>query len=323
MVWGKTTQRLVMVGVLAAGIAAVLVLTVSGSIGTETAGEGIDLQNIQQDIVYREVDGKPLRLDIAVPKNGRGPFPAIVFVHGGTWRSGIRDDLWYAVSAAARRGFVAATVEYRLTDEKHPRMPCAARYCFPAPYQDLRYAVSWLRANADEFDIDPERIGAYGKGAGGHLALLLGLVPEGHELDEGSTVEGYSGRVRAVVNANGNPDLAGTLRLKEMPESRVSDRLPQYMERLIGAPLEQKPFRYRQASPVNYVDEAAVPVLSIFGRDSTWAPVEMAEEFDLRMRQAGASHTLIVRSNVGHLKDLLWNAEENYPVWSFFGEYLK
>src|SRR5581483_11615346 len=106
------------------------------------------------------------QLDMARPKNGDGPFPAVVCIHGGGFRAGSRQGYDGLCLRLAQRGYVAVTASYRL----------APQFQFPAAVHDVKAAVRWLRANAKKYHIDPERIGVTGGSAGGHLAQFLGVT---------------------------------------------------------------------------------------------------------------------------------------------------
>ena len=128
------------------------------------------------DIGYREGSEK-WRLDLAMPKeNGGGPRPAHVIVHGGGWRSGDKGGgQWRSLPLEyAAKGHVCISVNYRLTDEAP----------FPACVEDVKCAVRWLRANAEKYNLDPQRVGAYGNSAGAHLVAMLGLVGPEAKLEE-------------------------------------------------------------------------------------------------------------------------------------------
>ena len=104
-----------------------------------------------QDIVYKEIDGKKLRLNVFVPK-GDGPFPAVLVVHGGAWRAGSRTQLTMYAKSLARRGYSCFAINYRL----------APKHKSPAQIEDCRDAVRWIRRNAADYKVDPGRIGAIG-----------------------------------------------------------------------------------------------------------------------------------------------------------------
>src|SRR6266542_1992554 len=118
----------------------------------------------EPDIEYANPDNQHLQLDLARPKTGKGPFPAVLCIHGGGFRAGSRKGYDGLCLKLAQEGYVAATASYRLAP-KHP---------YPSAIHDVKAAVRWLRANAAKYQIDPERIGVTGSSAGGHLAQFLG-----------------------------------------------------------------------------------------------------------------------------------------------------
>src|SRR5690606_32154307 len=127
---------------------------------------------VHEAVTYRVVDGRELKLDIAIPAE-ESRHPAIVFLHGGAWVLGDRSFFRGEIEEAAKRGFVAATVSYRLA-KAGPGWTSIDG--FPAPLVDVKASIRFLHANAEQFQIDPERIGVAGASAGGHLALLAGLT---------------------------------------------------------------------------------------------------------------------------------------------------
>ena len=121
----------------------------------------------EKNIEYSNPDGQHLQLNMARPKNAKGPLPCVVCIHGGGFRAGKRDGYDGLIQNLARNGFAAVTVSYRL----------APKYQFPAAVHDTKAAVRWVRANAAKYGIDPDRIGVTGGSAGGHLAQFLGVTP--------------------------------------------------------------------------------------------------------------------------------------------------
>lgn len=145
--------------------------------------EGVELLT---DIPYRE--GSQMWLvDIAIPTDAKGTLPTIVTVHGGGWRVGDKNGQRGLIIRMAQNGFVGVAIRYRLTDEAP----------FPACLEDVKCAVRWLRANAETYHVDPNRIGAMGHSAGAHLAAMLGLVPKEAGFDAGAYQE-QSSMVNAV-----------------------------------------------------------------------------------------------------------------------------
>ncbi len=214
-------------------------------IGCQTSENSSKEQTVirETEIVFGTVDGVDLKLDLARPGKGKGPYPALVFIHGGGWRSGGRWNNTSYIREAAGRGYVAVTVDYRLTSVSDgPK----AKYPFPAQIHDVKCAVRWLRANAEKYNVDPARIGAYGYSAGGHLALLLGLTDSSDGLEGNCGNLNFSSKVQAVVSRSGSTDLLGLF------ETEYADRSA--VMRLVGGSPEEMPEEYRIASPVRVQD---------------------------------------------------------------------
>ncbi len=151
---------------------------------------------VTKDIPYRDGNSNAWKLDMAMPANfGSEIRPALVIVHGGGWAGGSKNvDVYQKMMVEyAQKGYVTINVEYRLTGEAP----------FPACIEDVKCAVRWLRAHADELRVDPERIGAYGHSAGAHLALMLAMVPETAALEGDGGWDDYSSVVNAA--AAGSP----------------------------------------------------------------------------------------------------------------------
>ncbi|MEM7602357.1 MAG: alpha/beta hydrolase, partial [Verrucomicrobiota bacterium] len=147
---------------------------------------------VRKDQVYREGHER-WKVDVYLPEEEapEGGRPGIVFVHGGGWRSGSKDGgQWASLPADyATKGYVCISVNYRLTGNGGG---------FPECVYDVKNAVRWFRANADELGLDPKRIGAYGNSAGAHLVSMLGLVGEDAELEGDGTHLEQSSLVQAV-----------------------------------------------------------------------------------------------------------------------------
>jgi acetyl esterase/lipase len=147
------------------------VAAVSETFAEEIVGPEGRTISITRDLAYREGDSEAWKLDLAVATNfGGGTHPALVIADGGGWSAGSKStDVYQKMMVDyARQGYVTINVEYRLTGEAP----------FPACIEDVKAAVRWLRAHADEYNVDPDRIGAYGHSAGAHLALMLAMAPE-------------------------------------------------------------------------------------------------------------------------------------------------
>src|SRR5262245_27963693 len=113
----------------------------------------------QAGIEYSNPDNTHLQLNLARPKNATAACPAVLCIHGGGFRAGKRESYDALCAKLAERGYVAATITYRLAPE----------HKFPAAIYDCKAAVRWLRANAKAYQIDADKIGVTGGSAGGHL----------------------------------------------------------------------------------------------------------------------------------------------------------
>lgn len=242
---------------------------------------------VMENLVYSEVAGKKLELDLAKPA-GDGPFPALVLIHGGGWKGGDRKSYRVEIERAARFGYTAVTISYRLTN---PNKDGKAEHPFPAQIHDVKQAIRWLRANAAEHKVDPTRIGVMGASAGGHLSLLAGLTDKRSGLEGPDTPANSDTRVQAVVNYFGPTDFPN---YEDIPLVQ-----PLFRELLGGAP-EEVPEAYKRASPVTYATSDDPPVLTLHGDADRIVPVSQAELLDRRMKAVGARHELVVFQGQGH-----------------------
>ena len=156
-----------------------------------------DTVSVEKDIEYGKGGDVSLKLDLYSPKERTKPLPAVVFIHGGAWRSGSREMYHYYCVKFAEHGYVAATISYRL----YRVAP------FPAAVEDAKCAVRWMRANAEKLGVDPDRIGVAGGSAGGHLSMMVAYAPDTPELEGAGGHADVSSRVQAVVNIYGPTDL--------------------------------------------------------------------------------------------------------------------
>lgn len=256
------------------------------------------------DIVYGQGGGVDLQLNLARPdSSGDSRHPCIVIIHGGGWRAGHRrahDDL---ARELAKRGYVAATVSYRFCPE----------HVFPAQVEDVKCAVRYLRAHADEHHLDPQRIGAIGFSAGAHLSMMLGAV----DLEAGLEGEGgwaeESSKVQAVVSFFGPTDF-----VIEYPPQSVN-----LVRDFHGGTMEEQAGAYRQASPVNHVDAGDAPMLLFQGTIDPLVLWPQATRMGEALTQAGVSGRVELLLGKGHG----WTGAELLRTLegavTFFDEHLK
>jgi acetyl esterase/lipase len=269
---------------------------------------------IEDNITYGKAGDTELKLDLARPQS-KGPFPAIVFIHGGGWSQGGRQAYRGEIQEAAKRGYVAATISYRLMkyDEAKKETTTAAPI-FPAQIHDAKAAIRWVRANAKKYHIDPNRIGVTGASAGGHLSLLVGLTDPSSGLEGESGNPEQSSRVQAVVNVFGPTD---------MKYCYEKSSVAWICRLFLGGTPDEVGERYKAASPITYVSKDDPPVLTLHGDKDTLVPVEQAKALDKKMKAVGASHTLIVFKGQGHGFGGEDGKKAADATWEFFDRHLK
>jgi acetyl esterase/lipase len=202
---------------------------------------------INEGLVYVERESGPLALDLITP-DGDGPWPVVVFVHGGGWMSGDRTlgpDFHRYFCA---RGIAMASVSYRFSSDA----------LFPAQLHDVRSAVRFLRADADRLGLDSARIAIWGSSAGGHLAALAGLTSSLQELPGEEVTEGDAS-VCAVAESYGPTTLVdGEIPAEvSLPGMDTPSSTPE--GRLIGGDPADRPELALAASPAHQVTADAPP----------------------------------------------------------------
>ncbi len=234
------------------------------------------------DVTYCTPDGVALKMDLHYPASGEGPWPVVLYVHGGGWVSGdkaagagVADE-----QGLLEAGFLVAAVNYRLAPE----------YKFPAQIEDVKCAVRYLRAHAAAYNLDPERIGAWGGSAGGHLVSLLGVADESAGWETGEYLA-QSSRVQAVVDLFGPADLAA--------EDFLSMRRERKAEVLFGVADLSDP-AVAQASPIHHVSADDPPFLIFHGTEDEVVPPSQSQAFYRALRAAGVPVRLVMVENAGH-----------------------
>ena len=265
---------------------------------------------VEEGIVYSTAGGAELQLDVAWPAKGTGPFPLIIFLPGngwGWWQYERRATYYADIRETAKRGYVAAAVDYRSTSIK---VEGKSRYPFPAQVQDVKAAVRWLRMHAGDYSIDVDHVAAVGYSSGGHLALLLGFTDPRDGLAGDAADSSVSSAIQAVVSIAAPTELAALYRESDTPQEVLTD--------LIGATPQERPDRYRQASPLTYITMGDPPVLIIHGDDDPMVPVSQALLLDQRMTEAGVPHQLIILKGGKHE-----NIPLNEDIWRFLADHLR
>ncbi|MFD6971050.1 alpha/beta hydrolase fold domain-containing protein [Streptomyces sp. NPDC059979] len=252
-------------------------------------------------VTYATTPGyRPRLLDVQVPV-GEGPFPAVVWIHGGGWLDGDRRYPPPTVPAALLHGAVlGAGLALVSIDYRH-----SLEAPFPAQLHDVKAAIRYVRAFADVLGIDPDRIGVWGESAGGHLAALAGLTrPDG---PGGAVLEGTQGvtpgetGVLAVVDWYGVSDLVA-LAGHPLPPMASGLEFPDPYEALLGASVAERPEAARAASPVTYADGSnPPPFLLVHGTRDGLVPYSQSEVLAAALRSAGGEVVLQPVEGADHI----------------------
>ena len=238
-----------------------------------------------RDIEYARVGDRKLALDLHRPE-GKSHSPLIVWVHGGAWRSGSKQDMPLARLVAA--GYAVASVDYRLSTEAK----------FPAQLHDLKAAIRFLRGQGSEWQLPLKKIVSAGDSAGGHLAALLGVSNGLGELEgEVGNDRAQSSDVQGIISFYGGANL--TTILKQSTPHGLSVRVPA-LELLLGGQPDEAPVLARLASPFFHVDKNDPPLLLLHGDQDPQMPVNQALELLGAYQKVKASVQLEIVPGAAH-----------------------
>ena len=255
-------------------------LCVMGVLAVGSVAQGADPQ-FESGIEYANPDNQHLQLDLARPAEGAGPFPAVICIHGGGFRAGKREGYDSLCKDMAARGYVAVTVTYRL----------APKYQFPAAVEDCKAAVRWMRANADKYHVDPQKIAVLGGSAGGHLTQFLAVTNNVHDFD-GDQNPGQPSTVECAVAYYGPCDFTKSYG-KSVDAAEV---LPLFL----GGNLEQEHHRHILASPLYWVTPDCPPILLLHGTEDKYVNYEQAILMRDRLKAADVDVELVTFEGAGH-----------------------
>ena len=231
-------------------------------------------------------------MDLILPKNtqGHAPMPAVLWLCGGAFCVVDRSVWIPQMMALARRGYVVASVNYRTSNA----VP------FPAPLQDVKAAIRFLRANAAEFCVDPNRIAVMGESAGGTLASLVGVTAGMKEFEQGDYPE-TSSAVQAVVDFYGLTEL--NLDALHSDDPNVADWA---MTAFMGAATPENAAR---ASAINYIDDKTPPFMILHGTADNTVPITISDNLYQRLTEKGIYVEYYKIDGAAHGDDMFYQDE--------------
>ena len=231
------------------------------------------LVKVERGVAYSDVDGDELLCDIHASRFGSGKQPVLLWIHGGSWVEGSRQNC--SLDAMALHGWKVVAIDYRLADTAP----------FPAQIEDCQAALRWIADNAEEHGFDSSRIAVAGNSAGGHLASLLATS---------YSLEGVP--VRCVAAFFTPFDLAD---LVDPNSPEASDpRNP--LVRLFSGPVGERQKELRAASPLFAVDRTSPPFLIYHGEKDDLVPVAQAEKMHEKLSEMSVKSKLVLLPDNGH-----------------------
>ncbi len=256
-----------------------------------------------KDIEYKKVNDVSLQLDIYRRKELPTPAPTIIFIHGGAWRTGKRQDYLPYLIDYAEKGYIAVTVSYRLQQVAK----------FPAAVGDVICAIKWIKSHAGEYGIDPTRIALLGASAGGHLSLMAGYAGDEPMFNDEPCPSDSSAKVKAVINFYGPVDLT-------TPYARGRNEVKDFL----GGTYDEYFELYHLASPITYVSKESPPTLTFHGTIDSLVPVSQADSLDTMLKRMGVPHEYYRLKGWPHAMDLAVEVNEycQYHIDKFLKKYL-
>lgn len=244
-----------------------------------------------ENVAYAATDHPKQRLDLYLPHDRKGKLPLLVWIHGGAWKAGDKNQGLGALGPFLRDGkYIGASVEYRFSQDA----------LWPAQIHDCKAAIRWLRGNAEKYGIDPDKIAVAGGSAGGHLVAMLGTSGDVKELE--GTLGAYtnqSSRVSCVIDLFGPSDFSS---ITNSPSQIRHGDADSPESRLIGGRMVDNPEAAKSVSPVTYVSADDPPFMIVHGTADMTVPFQQSEVLDAALAKAGVKTkpVFIAMKGAGH-----------------------
>ncbi len=253
------------------------------------------------NIVYSVASGYECRLDVYARRGTSGPIPTVMYIHGGGWVTGAKEGAVMGLLPYLELGFTVVNVEYRLT-----KIAPA-----PAAVEDCRLALRWIFKNAKEYGFDTTKIVVTGTSAGGHLALMTGMLQPQDGFDQPNDWDyaTVQPKVAAIVNWFGIADVNDLLDGPDRQNYAVS---------WIGTGPDRAALA-RRVSPMNYVHAGQPPVFTVHGDNDPLVPYHQAVALHEALTHAGVPNQLLTIPGGKHGG---FSAEEMQKVYAAIRAFL-
>ena len=270
------------------------------------------------DISYARLSPSQ-NLDIYLPDGGDGPFPVILYLHGGAFAIGDKRDIYVLNTLKCiERGYALVSANYRLSGEA----------VFPAGIQDVKASIRWVRANSKKYQLDGNRIAIWGCSSGANFAAMVCLTDHVTELDDLSLGNSeYPCNVQAAVDWFGPTDF---LKMDEQLEENGFDtadhgKADSPESRYLGAKISEVPLKVELANPMTYVHERMPPILIQHGRLDDLVPVQQSIIFVEKLEKyvSPERFEFDIIEGAGHADPLFETDKNMGRVFSFLDKHLK
>jgi acetyl esterase/lipase len=263
----------------------ILSFTIAGQAEESASPEANEGPAVYRDLPYVTNEHERQKLDLYIPR-AQEKLPLIIRIHGGAWLAGSKE--MEGPGDYVRDGYAVASINYRLSQDA----------IFPAQIQDCKAAVRFLRANAQKYNLDPNRFAVWGPSAGGHLAALLGTTGDVNEFDIGENLT-VSSKVRAVADFFGPTDFL-QMEAHRLPNGMVHNSPDSPESKLIGGNIQDNPEKCAKANPITYITKDDPPFLIVHGDKDPLVPHHQSEILEAALKKAGVPVTFYTVKDGAH-----------------------
>lgn len=253
------------------------------------------------NIIYKETESGPLKLDIYMPNRKLSPkIPVLVYFHGGSWNSGskrLKDSDLEIFDVFLEAGFALVSVDYRLTNVTNK---------FPVHLDDGADSIRWIIKNAETYGLNQNKVNLLGASAGGQMVLMLGMAGD----QFGDVDDPTEFKIRSLIDLCGPTDFTDLS--DYTPEARKD--IDALLLEFFGDTVENMPDQYRLASPMFSIYKDAPPIFMAHGRSDDIIPIGQAEKFYKKAVSVNADVTFVSVENVNHAFQAMGGKEPDPPI---------